>query len=346
MRWLIGFSFVALGLLWLSGIVSWEFEVPSYKAPEHHREEKVPSLFSSSTPEALIRIVERILPPPSRREVFQGCSIVDSSIFYIGTSTQSARLERTLREEGRTEDAELLCEISRRPQGIWITGDRPDAAKRVAEFIEDASSVGRIPVFVLYNVPGTLIHSIGDAIGNNKAWIILEPDALGLAANLSQGDREARLSELRREVEILKSSAPSSRVYIDAGHSSWHSSQEIVEYLKQAGIASADGFSTNVSNFRPLSDEIIYGKDISKRTDGKHFIIDTSRNGASVSSSEWCNPAGAALGYSPTTGTDNALIDAFLWVKPPGESDGSCNGGPSAGKFWLERALGMVKRKY
>ena len=39
-----------------------------------------------------------------------------------------------------------------------------------------------------------------------------------------------------------------------------------------------------------------------------------------------------------------ALADALLWVKAPGESDGSCNGGPSAGTWWTEYALGLAER--
>lgn len=32
---------------------------------------------------------------------------------------------------------------------------------------------------------------------------------------------------------------------------------------------------------------------------------------------------GAGLGIRPTTDTGNTLIDAIVWVKPPGESDGT-----------------------
>ncbi|HZU82336.1 MAG TPA: glycoside hydrolase family 6 protein [Polyangiaceae bacterium] len=83
-----------------------------------------------------------------------------------------------------------------------------------------------------------------------------------------------------------------------------------------------------------------------------HFVVDTSRNGASggntppsfamtqfanapydqsssvVSTLEggsWCNPPGAGLGAQPTASTGNALVDAELWVKVPGESDGQCD---------------------
>ncbi|MGW5026607.1 glycoside hydrolase family 6 protein, partial [Streptomyces albidoflavus] len=45
----------------------------------------------------------------------------------------------------------------------------------------------------------------------------------------------------------------------------------------------------------------------------------------------------------PTTRTGDPLLDAYLWIKRPGESDGSCRGGPSAGTWWPEYALGLAR---
>jgi endoglucanase len=50
-------------------------------------------------------------------------------------------------------------------------------------------------------------------------------------------------------------------------------------------------------------------------------VIDTSRNGAGPDST-WCDPSGRATGLDPTANTGYSYVDAFLWVKPPGESDG------------------------
>ncbi len=38
------------------------------------------------------------------------------------------------------------------------------------------------------------------------------------------------------------------------------------------------------------------------------------------------DPPGRALGETPTTKTADPLVDAYLWVKRPGESDGECKG--------------------
>jgi endoglucanase len=77
-----------------------------------------------------------------------------------------------------------------------------------------------------------------------------------------------------------------------------------------------------------------------------HFMIDTSRNGqgpntmsayaaapydqpasvvSALASGSWCNPPGAGLGLIPTANTGVPLLDAEVWVKTPGESDGQCD---------------------
>ena len=77
-----------------------------------------------------------------------------------------------------------------------------------------------------------------------------------------------------------------------------------------------------------------------------HFVIDTGRNGqgpldtsvyenapynqpssvvTTLTNGRWCNPPGRSLGAHPTANTGVALLDAFLWVKTPGQSDGTCD---------------------
>lgn len=97
-----------------------------------------------------------------------------------------------------------------------------------------------------------------------------------------------------------------------------------------------------------------------------HFVIDTSRNGvgpwappAYPDPQDWCNPPERGLGLRPTADTGNTLIDAFLWIKIPGESDGECTRGlgpggttvdpewgiidPPAGEWFPEMALDLVQ---
>ena len=48
----------------------------------------------------------------------------------------------------------------------------------------------------------------------------------------------------------------------------------------------------------------------------------------------------------PRLVNDSTGLDALLWVKLPGESDGTCNGGPAAGQWWQEMALEMMASPY
>ncbi len=65
------------------------------------------------------------------------------------------------------------------------------------------------------------------------------------------------------------------------------------------------------------------------------FIIDTGRNGKSPTATcgTWCNSRGAGAGVRPTTKTGApGLVDAYQWLKTPGESDGCTEILPGGGK--------------
>jgi endoglucanase len=177
---------------------------------------------------------------------------------------------------------------------------------------------------------------VATALGQTPAVVILEPDALSDACISSTW-----YSLLQDAVQSLDGDQAAS-VYVDAGNPGWQSAATEAGRLQQVLGGMRGGFSVNVSNFYSTSADIAYGTAISQLTGGRHFVIDTSRNGGSVTPGQWCNPSGAELGATPTTATGNPLLDAELWIKAPGDSDGTCNGGPSAGQFWLAYALSLV----
>ena len=97
-----------------------------------------------------------------------------------------------------------------------------------------------------------------------------------------------------------------------------------------------------------------------------HFVIDTSRNGWGPWQApdypdvqDWCNPPDRGLGLRPTADTGLPLLDAYLWIKIPGESDGECTRGlgpagetvdpvwglidPPAGQWFPEMALNLAQ---
>jgi endoglucanase len=82
----------------------------------------------------------------------------------------------------------------------------------------------------------------------------------------------------------------------------------------------------------------------------KHFVIDTSRNGQGPwtpttnypDAMAWCNPPDRGLGYRPTANTGVALVDAYLWIKLPGESDGECTRGLGPAGTTIDPEWGIV----
>lgn len=57
-----------------------------------------------------------------------------------------------------------------------------------------------------------------------------------------------------------------------------------------------------------------------------HAIVDTGRSGnpgGRLEWGDWCNVVDAGFGPRPTSDTGSSLADAFVWVKPGGESDGT-----------------------
>jgi endoglucanase len=89
-----------------------------------------------------------------------------------------------------------------------------------------------------------------------------------------------------------------------------------------------------------------YASNMGTAVPATHFVIDTSRNGrgpnnmstyanapfneaanviSTLQSGNWCNAPDSGLGLRPTASTGAPLLDAYLWVKIPGESDGQCD---------------------
>jgi endoglucanase len=262
----------------------------------------------------------------------------------------------------RPADAAVMDKIAAQPQAAWFGDWNDNVRADVAAEVRAAARAHAVPVLVAYDIPHRDCggHSAGGArsarayrrwirdfatgLGRARAAVVLEPDALPGLDCLESSDRRRRLHLLSDAVKTLRAD-PNAAIYLDAGHSAWQPVGVIASRLLAAGVAHTRGFSLNVSNFGTTRRELAYGARISARTKRKPFVIDTSRNGAAPTpDDQWCNPPGRALGRRPTARTGNRLVDAYLWVKTPGESDGECNGGPPAGVWWPEYALGLARR--
>ena len=366
--------------------------------------------------------------------------------FFVPRPDREAREQiADLRAQSRGEDADLIQAMTAQPRAVWITMPVPARARHlVSTIVEQATRADRIPILVAYNIPGRdcaglsaggatntasykeWVDAFAEGIGNGRALVIVEPDSLGLLPSECVENTgefpftdDARYRQLRYAVRRL-GRQPRARVYLDGTHSHWLSVGDAASRLASAGITNADGFSTNVSNYRWTEYELKFGTWISKciafasnPDDGgwrlgrydrcadqyhsplgdvdpddiqtwrftdewydanlgeaqatTHFVIDTSRNGRGPWQSEasypdaqeWCNPPGRGVGPRPQAGTAIRLLDAFLWIKPPGESDGECTRGlgpsgttvdpewdrvdPPAGEWFPEQALQLAQ---
>ncbi|CAN5557488.1 glycoside hydrolase family 6 protein [soil metagenome] len=252
--------------------------------------------------------------------------------------------------------------IANTPTAYWM--DQLSTPSVDAKYIATAQAAGTMPVLALYGIPhrdcGSFaaggfgsagayrgwIDGVAGAIGGGPAAVILEPDALAMADCLSGDQRQERFDLISYAVDTLTRN-PATAVYVDAGHSRWVGADDMAARLNQVGVGKARGFSVNTANFFTTGEEIGYADAIAAQTGGAKYVIDTSRNGAGPVEGDplyWCNPSGRALGVPPTTDTGNGNIDAFLWVKRPGESDGSCGrGDPGAGRFVNQYAIDLAR---
>lgn len=381
-----------------------------------------------------------------------------------------------LTAQGDREAADRIRAMIETPQAAWFTAGTPRSVKQdVRTTVTRAEATGTVPVLVAYNVPfrdcaqfsaggattraeyEAWIDGFAAGIGKRPAIVILEPDGLGIIpwydpygsadgsstlewcqpAEADPATAAAdRFAMLAHAVDVL-AALPNVTTYLDGTHSAWLGAGDIAHRLVQAGVAGADGFYLNVSNYQFTANNVQYGRWISSciayatevaagdffgcpnqywnggplpakiaqllgewtgvalspfgewsddaddpalNTSGinlrygtmlgqvqptARYVIDTSRNArgpwrppAYPDPQDWCNPPGRGLGLSPTLDTGEPLLDAYLWVKIPGESDGECTRGlgpagetvdpewgridPAAGDWFPEMALELT----
>ena len=286
----------------------------------------------------------------------------------IWVDPNSSAMREALRyRSAASQDGRRLRYIATQPAAIWYAQWRDDIREIVARDATAAQAANATLVIVPYLIPlrdcgqysaggvdaeryQVWINRVADGLGNAKVLVILEPDALAMIDDLKDGqpcltdEEKATRLELMRMATVRFKRNPNARVYLDAGHPGWKSVDFMVDILTRAGIDAADGFALNVSSYQTTQANVAYGAQIIGQLSKKTFVIDTSRNGnGPAPDNEWCNPAGRALGTVPTLQTKFPSVDALLWIKRPGESDGTCNGGPHAGAWWREMALQLAK---
>ncbi|MFF1307448.1 glycoside hydrolase family 6 protein [Streptomyces sp. NPDC058307] len=328
----------------VSGSRSPESDAPSAVAPTS--EPASPSASDSTSATASLAAKTSASPSPKRAS-----PAPPKPLLY---SYPSSQVLDWVRDNPRDRRAGVIeARIADRPAAVWFADYTPATiTSRVRAVTSGGAAQGRVPVVVAYAIPDrdcggasqggapdlgaydAWIDRFAAGLGSGEVVVVLEPDAIAQSDCLSAAGRADRFASLARAGRVLKSADPRARVYYDAGHSGWHPAARQAALLRQAGAASAassDGIFSNVSNFRTTSAEIAYDRQVLAALAGPSSlgaVIDTSRNGnGAPPDGEWCDPAGRKIGRPPTLGTGEPEIDAYLWVKLPGESDG-CKGTP------------------
>jgi len=195
---------------------------------------------------------------------------------------------------------------------------------------------------------------------NTAFALLIEPDSLpNLVTNSDLTTCKNSATGYRDGVAYaLKTlNLPNVIMYLDAGHGGWlgwdanlkPGAQELAKAYTSAGKPKQlRGIATNVAGWNAWD---LSPGEFSSKSDAKynacqnektyvttfgaalktagmpnHAIVDTARNGVQGLRQEWgnwCNVKGAGFGVRPTAETGTDLADAFVWVKPGGESDGT-----------------------
>ncbi|BDV29756.1 glycoside hydrolase family 6 protein [Microbacterium terricola] len=264
-------------------------------------------------------------------------------------------------ESATAEERDAAAYLAAQPTAAWLTPER-DPIGEVGDTVGDLAAQARAQnaalAIVIYGLPGrdcgnhsaggldeddygTWTAEIGEALTlarDLQRIVVLEPDSLALAPEC--GNLDDRTRQLTAAVAALSPSEP--WIYLDGGHSTWHSAADMADIIAQTGlIDQVRGFATNVSNYNSAGDEFVYAHALAAALGAGHALIDTSRSGAG-SDGEWCNPPGRLVGEPGGTFGDD-VVDTNLWIKAPGESDGPCNGGPAAGRWWPDAAVDLTR---
>ena len=228
-----------------------------------------------------------------------GAEIRDGVTFYTprpdhGAVTQIAELTAA----GRHREAAGLRAMIRTPQAVWVTGGSPAQVTRTVNAeVRRAAGKKTVPVLVAYNIPfrdcsqysaggatsvaayEAWIDAFARGIGGHEVAVILEPDGLGIIpwyttingtqdwcrpAEADPATAAAdRFAMLNHAVDRL-AALPRTSVYLDGTHSAWLGVGDAADRLVKAGVAKADGFFLNVSNYETTERQLKYGDWIAK----------------------------------------------------------------------------------
>jgi endoglucanase len=289
--------------------------------------------------------------------------------FYVDPKSQSALWTAANPNDSRMPV--IRDNLAKNPMARWFGDWFTSISKSVGDYVDASEKAGKVPILVAYSIPNrdacsgysgggegsaakyrTWISSYAGAIKSRPAVVVLEPDALADYSCLNSAQQTEREGLIKYATEQFRDKAPNAVVYIDAGNSKYAKATDIAARLSKAGMNNVRGFALNVSNFHTEAEETAFGTAVNnalaaKGQARKPYMMDTSRNGNGWNG-KWCNPVGRKIGVtSRVDSTTTTGLEARLWIKTAGNSDGECGNAPTskAGTFNPQIAYDMILGK-
>jgi endoglucanase len=279
-------------------------------------------------------------------------TLTPNTRFYVPPPAQgSVQQILQLVKSGQLKNAGLVTAMEAVPSAVWLDGETPaqaaepgnqgseqadaDVAQQIRLTLAGARLENAVPIFVAYNIPGrdcseysaggaptdaaydAWIDAIDTALGNAKAVVLEEPDALAnlpgycgsaYAAEYPGITNTTRIDDVRYAVSTLEAD-PNISLYLDAGQSAWQNVGGMAQTLTAADVQQTQGFFLNVSNYQYDTNSDYYGTWVSE------CIAYATVNEAQT-------PADALAGVATFTGTSTPTgafaPPAYPTTTPPG----------------------------
>jgi endoglucanase len=285
--------------------------------------------------------------------------------FYVPPPAQgSVQQILQLIKDGQLKNAGLITAMESVPSAVWLDGETPaqaaepgnlgwvqadsDVAHQVRQTLFAASLQHAVPIFVAYNIPGrdcsqysaggapsdaaydAWIDSMSNALGDARAVVIEEPDALAnlpgycgsaYATEFPNITNTTRIDDIRYAAATLESD-PNISLYLDAGNSAWQNVGGMAETLVAADVQQTQGFFLNASNFQYDTNSEFFGTWVSS------CIAYATVNEAQT-------PADALAAVATFAGTSTPTGAFGSPANPPTSPPGGC-----ANQYWNGGAPG------
>lgn len=273
------------------------------------------------------------------------------SFMWMDTRSKISRVRDTLADIREANNAGPSTPYA----GIFVVYDLPDrdcaAAASNGEYAIADGGVAKYKAYI------DEIREMLISYSDTRIILVIEPDSLANMVTNLNVPKCANAQSAYEECTIYalqKLNLPNVAMYMDAGHAGWLGWQPNLQpaanlyarIYSEAGSPSAlRGLATNVANYNgwnitspppytqgnAVYNEKLYvdalGPLLSARGFDARFIVDQGRSGKQPTGQQewghWCNAIGTGFGLRPTSNTNHNLVDAFVWIKPGGECDGT-----------------------